>query len=297
MFDALDVGIVVLDDQGRVVGWNEWIAAHEPRSQGIRPSAGQSARYFLLCGDTRFPTAIDDSLQRGQLKHPDAFFEPAAAAARRRRAEPAAQYRRAPALFGWLNYCLLQISDVTVSVSRERVLRDRQNARYHAIVDSAPDAIITTGLDRTIHWVNGAAERVFGYAATELLGQSIDILLNEPQDSGSWVRGRRPYEHKAAEAQISGRRKDGTLAHFEVSFGRWQADDRVFVTTIWRDVTERIAAENARRESESRYRSLSGSRAAIGLDIRVRTEGAITSIRNGRPTPARRPKSILAGAG
>ena len=26
VFDGLDVGIVVLDDQGRVVGWNEWIA-------------------------------------------------------------------------------------------------------------------------------------------------------------------------------------------------------------------------------------------------------------------------------
>ena len=73
--------------------------------------------------------------------------------------------------------CLLQISDVTVAVSRERVLRDRQNARYHAIVDSARDAIITTGAGRTIHWVNSAAERTFGYAATELLGQSIDILL------------------------------------------------------------------------------------------------------------------------
>ena len=41
------------------------------------------------------------------------------------------------------NYCLLQVTDVTVAVTRERVLRERQNARYHAIVDSAPDAIIT----------------------------------------------------------------------------------------------------------------------------------------------------------
>ena len=63
-------------------------------------------------------------------------------------------------------------------MTRERVLRERQNARYHAIVDSAPDAIITTSLDRTIQWVNGAAEHVFGYAASELLSQKIDILLD-----------------------------------------------------------------------------------------------------------------------
>ena len=80
-----------------------------------------------------------------------------------------------------LPHCLLQISDVTVAVARERLLRDRQNARYHAIVDSAPDAIITSSLDRTIHWINGAAERVFGYAASELLGQSIDTIIEEPE--------------------------------------------------------------------------------------------------------------------
>jgi PAS domain S-box-containing protein len=41
-----------------------------------------------------------------------------------------------------------------------------------------------------------------------------------------------------------------------VSFGQWQAEDRVFTTTVWRDVTERIAAEAALRESESRQRAL-----------------------------------------
>ena len=59
------------------------------------------------------------------------------------------------------------------------MLRERQNARYHAIVDSAPDAMITTTLDRTIQWVNGAAELVFGYALSELLGQKVDLLLAE----------------------------------------------------------------------------------------------------------------------
>ena len=38
---------------------------------------------------------------------------------------------------------------------------------------------------------------------------------------------------------------------FRVSSARWRADDRVFVTTIWRDVTERMAAEDALRESKA----------------------------------------------
>ena len=76
------------------------------------------------------------------------------------------------------NYCLLQITDVTVAVTRERVLRERQNARYHAIVNSAPDAIITVDDDRNIQWVNGAVDHVLGYSHSELLEQKLDILLD-----------------------------------------------------------------------------------------------------------------------
>ena len=62
-----------------------------------------------------------------------------------------------PIAAGPTQQCLLQINDVTLAVTRERVLRERQNARYHAIVDTAPDAIIT---DRaSIFRSNGSMQR------------------------------------------------------------------------------------------------------------------------------------------
>ena len=175
--DALDVGVVILDAQVAVVGWNDWIV----RASGISKhvALGKSLlSIFPTLQQTRLPAAINDALQVGSssvLTHTlnkalplhnddgsyllhNIFVRPISSS-------------------GQSMCCLLQISDVTVSVARERILRDRQNARYHAIVDSARDAIITTGTDRTIHWVNGAAEQAFGYGAAELLGQPIDMLL------------------------------------------------------------------------------------------------------------------------
>jgi chemotaxis protein CheC len=156
-----------------------------------------------------------------------------------------------PVSSGRSRSCLLQINDVTVAVTRERVLRERQNARYHAIVDSAPDAIITTNLDCTIQWVNGASQHVFGYAAPELLGQKIDLLLvPDGETARAFGEDATRRSDGADPLLIVGRRKDGRLANFEVSFGRWGADDHLFVTSIWRDVTERMLAEAAIRESK-----------------------------------------------
>jgi len=144
---------------------------------------------------------------------------------------------------------LLQITDVTVAVTRERVLRERQNARYHAIVDSAPDAIITIDDSRNIHWVNGAVDHVLGYGHSELLGQKLDVLL-EPDNPLLPALAESVADQKAETAiSVVGRYKNGKSGYFDISLGHWRADQRDFVTTVWRDVTERVAADAALRDA------------------------------------------------
>jgi PAS domain S-box-containing protein len=142
---------------------------------------------------------------------------------------------------------LVQIIDITVAVHRETVLRERQNARYDAVVNSAPDAILTLDAQGLIQLANPAAAREFGYAQNQLVGLDMAVLLDAPEPwGGLWeavLKG--DVIHRPVE--ITARRKDGTASLLEASASRWHSDARVFVTAILRDANERRAAEAALR--------------------------------------------------
>jgi PAS domain S-box-containing protein len=77
-------------------------------------------------------------------------------------------------------------------------------ARAHlaSIVESSEDAIISKDLNGIIQSWNAAAERIFGYSAAEVVGQSITLLI--------------PPERQAEEVEILGRLRRGErVAHFE----------------------------------------------------------------------------------
>ena len=88
---------------------------------------------------------------------------------------------------------------------------------YEAIVDSSDDAIVSKDLHSTIMSWNKGAERVFGYSAEEMIGESIIKLL--PPD--------RPNE----EAQILARLHRGEqVEHFETR--RQRKDGRVIDVSL-----------------------------------------------------------------
>ena len=270
-FDALDVGIIVLDEQAPIVGWNDWIArvSRRPQADGARQEPATTyfrtgAEHAAAFGHRRFVSSR-------QLEHPDAFVEQLLPL----RGEDGKSCcttlssgrcpRQVP------DHCLLQINDVTVAVTRERVLRERQNARYHAIVDT--HRMPSSRRDSTGP-SNGSTAPPSTYSAMPRPScwDARSIFSSTDNDALSRAFIAEGESGKGADSslQVIGRRKHGPLAHFEVSSARWRADDRVFITTIWRDVTEQMAAEAALRESESHHRALAGGLAATGVDLRSR---------------------------
>lgn len=244
--DTLDAGVIVIDDHYSVVAWNEWIV----KTTGLSPASviGRSLfEVFDGLSKTRVQSAITDAFQYGGssvLTHSLNRLFPLRNDAGH---EVIHNVIVRPLVADPIKHCVIQITDVSVPVIRERVLRERQNARYHAIVDSASDAIITTDTNHIIQWFNRATEHIFGMSAEELRGKKLDTLLIDQESLTDFlaVHSETSSTTSGATIQVHGTLRGGASAYFEVSLSGWSADGRHFITTIWRDVTERVKAEQA----------------------------------------------------
>jgi PAS domain S-box-containing protein len=242
-FDVVDIGLIVIDGEGMVRGWNAWLAATSGTSPDKALGRPVSDIFPDLAG-SRLSGAIRQALETGASSILTQSLHGSIFPLKTRAGRELLHNVSVSPLHGPRAHCLVQISDVTVAVERDRVLRERQNARYDAVVDSAPDAILTLDTKGVIQMANPAAARQFGYAAGELVGQPIAVLFQQQEWSDAWrdllagARLERPVELEA-------RRGDGSISYVEMSASRWKSDSRVFVTTILRDVNERRAAEDA----------------------------------------------------
>src|SRR5208282_3130618 len=130
--------------------------------------------------------------------------------------------------------------------------------RFRQVVEAAPNAMVM--IDRTgkIAMVNTEAERVFGYARAELVGQPVEMLVPER------FRGHHPELRKTffadpqprpmgAGRDLYGLRKDGSEFPIEIGLNPIETGEGTMVLSAIIDITARNAAKLALRESEQRY--------------------------------------------
>ena len=120
-----------------------------------------------------------------------------------------------------------------------------------AIVESTNDAIIGKTLDGTITSWNGAAERMYGYEAREIIGMPISVLVPDDVEDDvpllldSIRRGETVSQYETVRVGKSGERIDVALT---ISPIRDEAGDVVGASTIARDVGDRKRADAMIRE-------------------------------------------------
>ncbi|MBI3271851.1 MAG: response regulator [Planctomycetes bacterium] len=132
-------------------------------------------------------------------------------------------------------------------------------AKFRAVAASATAAIVVSDRQSRVTFFNAAAERIFGYAAHEVLGGPLTRLMParfaEAHHAGLarfLATGQAHVIGKTVE--LVGRRKDGGEFPVEVSLATWSAGEDIFFSGILHDITERkvVEQELLRREAQLR---------------------------------------------
>jgi PAS domain S-box-containing protein len=133
-----------------------------------------------------------------------------------------------------------ELGDVARSFNSVASALISSSAHRQAVVDNAVDGIITISDDGRIDSVNPAAARIFGYAAGEITGQPIQLLLPAPHDQ--------QYQVIGVGREVVGRRKDGTEFPLDLAIGEMRLGDQHRYIGVAHDLTERKRAveEHAR---------------------------------------------------
>src|SRR4051812_17254702 len=139
---------------------------------------------------------------------------------------------------------------------------EEASRRLAAIIESSDDAIISKDLNGIITSWNVAAERLFGYKADVIIGESILTLIpadrqhEEPRILGKIRRGERIDHYETVR-----RRKDGTLLDISVTVSplKDKSGKIIGASKIARDITERIQNERRRTAQYTVASLLAGS--------------------------------------
>lgn len=121
---------------------------------------------------------------------------------------------------------------------------------FRAITEDVTDAIVAADSEHRIVFWNAPAERMFGYAAEEMLGQPLGWLIPLERRDAYLAALYRIRQHDgsatARTIELRGVRKDGTVFVMEMAInvrrGKMPEDEQIVFTAIVRDVTERKRA-------------------------------------------------------
>jgi PAS domain S-box-containing protein len=133
------------------------------------------------------------------------------------------------------------------------------NEYRRAVLDYAVDGIILIDDNGSIHAFNPAAEKFFGYAAGELIGENLRRVIAPPDHV--------LYKLISIGREATGIRKDGSTFPMDMTSGQMQLYDRRMYILIVRDVTRRKQIEDELRRTRDEAEAASRAKSAFLLTM------------------------------
>ncbi len=150
-------------------------------------------------------------------------------------------------------------------------------AHMASLFENATEGIILTGNKGRIVLMNPAAERMFNYTSSELVGQPIEVLIpsqfkhhhNTLREGFYQNPSNRVMGHNR---DLRGKRKDGTNLPVEVSLSHYKKDNELFVIAFIVDITQRKQIEKNMLEQQKQLEKVSTEIRKLNTDLEIKVE-------------------------
>lgn len=182
------------------------------------------------------------------------------------------------AALGMVGYALQRQRTIRFLLGeRERLEQERHasDAMFAGILGIAADAVVTVDESYRIIHFNRGAEEIFRWAAPDVMGQPLNVLLPERfrghhnRFVDEFARSAEPSRRMGHRREVAGRRRDGSEFPAEASISKLDLPGgrRVF-TAVVRDITERRRAQENERFLADASARLAGS---LGFEETLQT--------------------------
>lgn len=150
------------------------------------------------------------------------------------------------------------------SLARKLVISESQSAdkeqHISTLLSSVGEGILTIDDDGIIESLNPSAEKIFGYVATDVIGQHFRILMPPATHPGldaamaRYRSGDSSHIIGKENVQLPGLRSDGSVFQLELNVNEMHINNRHLFVAIVRDITERKKAERELYAEKERLR-------------------------------------------
>ena len=150
---------------------------------------------------------------------------------------------------------ILQFDLDMTETKRSQAMMQEREARLRSVFETSPDAIITINEHGIIQSFSSAAERLFGYAAGEVIGRNVNVLMPSPHrenHDGYLARYLRTGEKRiiGIGRQVEALRKDGTIFPMQLAVGEVVLGNQRIFSGFITDLTARVKMEQELRQAQ-----------------------------------------------